>query len=600
MPRRTDLQSVLVIGSGPIVIGQACEFDYSGTQACRVLRAEGLRVSLVNSNPATIMTDPEFADATYVEPITPEMRREGHRPGAARRAAADPRRPDRAQHRGRAARGRRAREVRRRADRRRHRRDPARRGPPAVQGDRAPTSAPSPPAAVVCHTHGRLPRGGRAARLPGRRPAVASRWAAPAPASPTTRPSCAASPAPASPPSPSTEVLLEESILGWKEYELELMRDHADNVVVVCSIENVDPMGVHTGDSITVAPAMTLTDREYQHMRDVGIAVIRAVGVDTGGCNIQFAVDPQTGRLIVIEMNPRVSRSSALASKATGFPIAKIAAKLAVGYTLDEIPNDITARDAGQLRADARLRRGQGAAVRVREVPRRRPDADHAHEERRRGDGDRPQLHRGAAEGAALDGDEGGRLLDRARPRRRHRSSRRSRSRARSARRPAATTVEQALRPARRVERGARGERDRPVVPRPDPAPRRAARRAVAAGRRALDAAHCCARQAARLLRPAARRDLSAARRGRRPARCGTRSASGRSTRPSTPARPSSPPGRRTTTRPTTRRPRSSRRPSGRRCSSSAAGRTGSGRASSSTTPACTRRWRCATPATRP
>ena len=202
--------------------------------------------------------------------------------------------------------------------------------------------------------------------------------------------------------SPTTEVLLEESIIGWKEYELEVMRDTADNVVIVCSIENLDPMGVHTGDSITVAPAMTLTDREYQHLRDLAIGIIRSVGVDTGGCNIQFAVNPADGRVIVIEMNPRVSRSSALASKATGFPIAKIAAKVAIGYTLDEIPNDITQRDAGQLRADARLRRGEGAAVRVREVPRRRPDADHAHEVGRRGDGDRPQLHRGAAEGAAL------------------------------------------------------------------------------------------------------------------------------------------------------------------------------------------------------
>ena len=212
--------------------------------------------------------------------------------------------------------------------------------------------------------------------------------------------------------SPTTEVLLEESIIGWKEYELEVMRDRKDNVVIVCSIENLDPMGVHTGDSITVAPAMTLTDREYQHLRDLSIGIIRAVGVDTGGCNIQFAVNPRDGRVVVIEMNPRVSRSSALASKATGFPIAKIAAKVAIGYTLDEIPNDITTRPDGQstpgeLRADARLRRGEGAAVRVREVPGRRPDADHPHEVGGRGDGDRPQLHRGAAEGAALAGEQG-------------------------------------------------------------------------------------------------------------------------------------------------------------------------------------------------
>ena len=183
------------------------------------------------------------------------------------------------------------------------------------------------------------------ARLPGRGAARRSRWAAPAPASPTTRPTCAGSPAPASHASPTTEVLIEESIIGWKEYELEVMRDTADNVVIVCSIENLDPMGVHTGDSITVAPALTLTDREYQQLRDLAIGIIREVGVDTGGCNIQYAVDPADGRLIVIEMNPRVSRSSALASKATGFPIAKIAAKVAIGYTLDEIPNDITIGD---------------------------------------------------------------------------------------------------------------------------------------------------------------------------------------------------------------------------------------------------------------
>ena len=211
--------------------------------------------------------------------------------------------------------------------------------------------------------------------------------------------------------SPTTEVLIEESIIGWKEYELEVMRDKADNVVIICSIENLDPMGVHTGDSITVAPAMTLTDREYQHLRDLAIGIIREVGVDTGGCNIQYAVNPHDGRVIVIEMNPRVSRSSALASKATGFPIAKIAAKVAIGYTLDEIPNDITPRmgsTPASLRADARLRGREGAAVRVREVPRRRPHADHAHEVGRRGDGDRPQLHRGAAEGAAVAGGQEG------------------------------------------------------------------------------------------------------------------------------------------------------------------------------------------------
>src|SRR6201992_3249317 len=355
MPRRADLKSVLVIGSGPIVIGQGCEFDYSGTQACRVLKAEGIRVSLVNSNPATIMTDPEFADATYVEPITPEV--------LAKVIAKE--RPDAVL--------------------------------PTLGGQTALN------AAVALHTSGTLKKYGveligadidaieacedrekfkdivigLGAEVP--RSVIchsideclgAAYGTGPVPeVTPPGGPRGLGFPVVVRPSftlgglgsgiaydesdlrriagtgldaSPTTEVLLEESIIGWKEFELELMRDRHDNVVVVCSIENVDPMGVHTGDSVTVAPAMTLTDREYQRMRDTAIAIVRAVGVDTGGCNIQFAVDPLTGRMVVIEMNPRVSRSSALASKATGFPIAKIAAKLAIGYTLDEIPNDIT------------------------------------------------------------------------------------------------------------------------------------------------------------------------------------------------------------------------------------------------------------------
>jgi carbamoyl-phosphate synthase large subunit len=340
MPRRDDLGSVLVIGSGPIVIGQGCEFDYSGTQACRVLKDEGIRVSLVNSNPATIMTDPEFADATYVEPITTEILEKviaRERPDALL---------------------------------------------PTLGGQTALN------AAMALHQEGILKKYnveligadidaieacedrerfkdiviGLGAEVPKSRICrtmrecldVADELGYPV----VVRPSftlgglgsgiayneddlkkIAGAGLDAS---PTTEVLLEESIIGWKEFELELMRDKNDNVVIVCSIENIDPMGVHTGDSVTCAPAMTLTDREYQHMRDTAIKIIRAVGVDTGGCNIQFAVNPQTGRMVVIEMNPRVSRSSALASKATGFPIAKIATKLAIGYTLDEIPNDIT------------------------------------------------------------------------------------------------------------------------------------------------------------------------------------------------------------------------------------------------------------------
>ena len=341
MPLRSDLRSVLVIGSGPIVIGQACEFDYSGTQACRVLRDEGIRVILVNSNPATIMTDPDIADATYVEPITTEVLT----------TIIDKERPDAllptlgGQTALNAAMGlvetgvlddydveligADAAAINAGEDREEFKRIVERCGAEVARSAIARTMAECyqavealggyPVVVRPSFTMGGLGSGiaydaEDLGRICGQGLA-ASRTA---------------------------EVLLEESILGWKEYELELMRDKADNAVVVCSIENIDPVGVHTGDSVTVAPALTLTDREMQRLRDIGIAVIREVGVDTGGCNIQFAVDPSTGRIIVIEMNPRVSRSSALASKATGFPIAKIAARLAVGYTLDEIPNDIT------------------------------------------------------------------------------------------------------------------------------------------------------------------------------------------------------------------------------------------------------------------
>jgi carbamoyl-phosphate synthase large subunit len=340
MPRRTDLSHVLVIGSGPIVIGQACEFDYSGTQACRVLRAEGLRVSLVNSNPATIMTDPEFADATYVEPITPEfvesvIARE--KPDALlptlggqtalNTAVALHDAGVLAKHNVELI-GANIDAIRRGEDRQLFKEIVARAGG-AV------------PRSRVCHSMNEVRHVASELGLPlVIRPSYTMGGLGSGMAhTPDDLERLAGGGLAAS---PIHEVLVEESVLGWKEYELELMRDRHDNVVVVCSIENVDPMGVHTGDSVTVAPAMTLTDVEYQRMRDLGIAVLREVGVDTGGCNIQFAVNPADGRLVVIEMNPRVSRSSALASKATGFPIAKIAAKLAIGYTLDEIPNDIT------------------------------------------------------------------------------------------------------------------------------------------------------------------------------------------------------------------------------------------------------------------
>ncbi|CAN3701900.1 Carbamoyl-phosphate synthase large chain [Microbacterium sp. MM2322] len=340
MPKRDDIHSVLVIGSGPIVIGQACEFDYSGTQACRVLREEGVRVILVNSNPATIMTDPDFADATYIEPITPEVIETiiaKEKPDAilptlggqtALNAAIALHKLGILEKYDVELIGADFEAINKGEDRQ-------------IFKELVLEAGADVAASVICHSMDELIAGAEKLGYPL-----------------VVRPSFTMGGLGSGfaydendlrriggaglHDSPTSEVLLEESILGWKEYELELMRDTADNTVVVCSIENVDPVGVHTGDSITVAPALTLTDREYQKLRDIGIDIIRAVGVDTGGCNIQFAVDPATGRIIVIEMNPRVSRSSALASKATGFPIAKIAAKLAIGYRLDEIPNDIT------------------------------------------------------------------------------------------------------------------------------------------------------------------------------------------------------------------------------------------------------------------
>ncbi|MFG2094726.1 carbamoyl-phosphate synthase large subunit [Streptomyces sp. NPDC048612] len=346
MPKRTDIQSVLVIGSGPIVIGQAAEFDYSGTQACRVLKSEGLRVVLVNSNPATIMTDPEIADATYVEPITPDFVEKiiaKERPDAllptlggqtALNTAISLHQSGTLDKYGVELIGANVEAINKGEDRDLFKEVVAEVNKKIGHGESARS--------VICHSMDDVLAG--VDELGGYpvvvRPSFTMGGAGSGFAHDEEELRRIAGQGLTL--SPTTEVLLEESILGWKEYELELMRDKNDNVVVVCSIENFDPMGVHTGDSITVAPAMTLTDREYQTLRDVGIAVIREVGVDTGGCNIQFAVNPEDGRVIVIEMNPRVSRSSALASKATGFPIAKIAARLAVGYTLDEIPNDIT------------------------------------------------------------------------------------------------------------------------------------------------------------------------------------------------------------------------------------------------------------------
>ena len=342
MPKRTDINSILIIGAGPIVIGQACEFDYSGTQACKALKEEGYRIILVNSNPATIMTDPDMADATYIEPLTVKSVT----------AIIEKEKPDALL--------------------------------PTVGGQTALNLTVDLKEAGVVDKHGveligadidaiqraedrekfkeamegvgiDIPKGGFARSMDEAKKIVEERDFPV-----IIRPSFTLGGTGGATAynneefleladkglesSPITEVLIEESLLGWKEFELEVIRDRKDNVIIICSIENVDPMGVHTGDSITVAPAQTLTDVEYQKMRDWSIDCIRAIGVDTGGSNIQFAVDPGTGRMVIIEMNPRVSRSSALASKATGFPIAKVAAKLAVGYTLDELPNDITGK----------------------------------------------------------------------------------------------------------------------------------------------------------------------------------------------------------------------------------------------------------------
>ncbi|MBT7664580.1 MAG: carbamoyl-phosphate synthase large subunit, partial [Rhodospirillaceae bacterium] len=340
MPKRTDIKSIMIIGAGPIVIGQACEFDYSGTQACKALRDEGYRVILVNSNPATIMTDPDFAEATYVEPITPEIvakiiakeRPDAILPTMGGQTALNTAmalhedgtldkynveligaKPD---------------AINMAEDRSLFRDAMTRIGLATPQAGIAHTMEEALEALAVVG----LPAiirpsftlGGTGGGIAYNRDEFQAIITTGLDASPTN------------------EVLVEESVLGWKEYEMEVVRDHADNCIIVCSIENVDPMGIHTGDSVTVAPALTLTDKEYQILRNASIACLREIGVDTGGSNVQFALNPEDGRLVVIEMNPRVSRSSALASKATGFPIAKVAARLAVGYTLDELDNDIT------------------------------------------------------------------------------------------------------------------------------------------------------------------------------------------------------------------------------------------------------------------
>jgi carbamoyl-phosphate synthase large subunit len=340
MPKRTDIKTILIIGSGPIVIGQACEFDYSGTQACKALRADGYNVVLVNSNPATIMTDPEVADRTYIEPLTVETLEQiiaREKPEAllptvggqtALNLAVELAEAGVLERHGVELIGASLRAIQVAEDRLRFK-DACRK-----------IGLDVPASAVVSEAQDALRLADQLGYPVVIRPSFTLGGTGGSIA--YNREEFSEAIAVALDASPVHEALVEESVLGWKEFELEVMRDFRDNFVVICTIENVDPMGVHTGDSITVAPAQTLTDKEYQRMRDASAAIIREVGVETGGSNIQFAIDPATGRMVVIEMNPRVSRSSALASKATGFPIAKIAARLAVGMTLDEIPNDIT------------------------------------------------------------------------------------------------------------------------------------------------------------------------------------------------------------------------------------------------------------------
>ena len=387
MPKRTDIKSILIIGAGPIIIGQACEFDYSGTQACKALKAEGYRIILINSNPATIMTDPDLADATYIEPITPEVVAkiiEKERPDAllptmggqtALNTALSLNKMGVLEKFGVELIGAKAEAIDRAEDRELFREAMKKIGleTPRSMLANASEAKDEDKAFFTAETNRLKSEGGDIAAFERnwadreserlkkyRNRAMVEAFEAML----TIGLPCIIRPSftlggtgggiaynreefldiveSGLDASPTAEVLIEESVLGWKEYEMEVVRDKNDNCIIVCSIENVDPMGVHTGDSITVAPALTLTDKEYQIMRNASIAVLREIGVETGGSNVQFGVNPADGRLVVIEMNPRVSRSSALASKATGFPIAKIAAKLAVGYTLDELANDIT------------------------------------------------------------------------------------------------------------------------------------------------------------------------------------------------------------------------------------------------------------------
>jgi carbamoyl-phosphate synthase large subunit len=428
MPKRTDIRSIMIIGAGPIVIGQACEFDYSGAQACKALREEGYRVILVNSNPATIMTDP----ASPTPPISSRSRprwspRSSRRnaptrycPRWAGRPGSTPRWRSRKWGPGKFGVemiGAKREAIEMAEDRKLFREAMDRIG---LENPKATiVSAPKLETGKYDIKAG-LAQAMEALEEIGL-PAIIrppSRSAAPAAASPTTARNTKHYCRTGMEASPVAQILVDESLLGWKEFEMEVVRDKADNAIIVCSIENVDPMGVHTGDSITVAPALTLTDKEYQMMRNGSIAVLREIGVETGGSNVQWAVNPEDGRMVVIEMNPRVSRSSALASKATGFPIAKIAAKLAVGYTLDELDNDITKVTPASFEPTIDYVVTKIPRFAFEKFPGLRAHADHRDEIGGRGHGHRPHLPRVDAEGAGVDGDRPDRLRRDRHPRR--------------------------------------------------------------------------------------------------------------------------------------------------------------------------------------
>ncbi len=471
MPKRTDISTILIIGAGPIIIGQACEFDYSGTQAVKALRAEGYRIVLVNSNPATIMTDPDMADRTYIEPITPEVvakiiAKERHAiPGGfallptmggqtALNCALSLKKMGVLEEYDVEMIGATADAIDKAEDRERFREAMTKIGLATPRSHHVKTLSAALAAlediglpAIIRPSFTMGGTGGGIAYNKNEFIDIVERGIDA---------------------SPTSEVLVEESVLGWKEFEMEVVRDKADNCIIICSIENIDPMGVHTGDSITIAPALTLTDKEYQIMRDASLAVLREIGVETGGSNVQFAINPENGHMVVIEMNPRVSRSSALASKATGFPIAKVAAKLAVGYTLDEIANDIT---GGATPASFE----PSIDYIVTKIPRfafeKFPGADPVLTTAMKSVGEAMAIGRTFAESLqkALRSLETG--LDRAR-RDRDRGARQGRRRQRPARRhrhaDAGPAAQGGAGAAARHERrgGARGHQDRPLVPR--------------------------------------------------------------------------------------------------------------------------------------